>query len=797
MPPEATSLSYTHDAFISYSRRNEAFARELQRALENFKPPKDLNAPQRYLEVFRDKEDFTAGEYTQNLEKNLKLSGKLIVICSPAARASQYVDDEIRRFAQSRGSDHIIPVLFAGIPNNEARPGQEQEMAFPEALCEVMQMPLAVNYLGFDVDKDKVNKGIFSDAWYTTLANVYEVSRSEIEQREKRRRIRARRITFSVLIASVAVLSVLLVFALVSRNQAVLAKTEADTQRNRAVEQENDAKTQRDAAIVARQQAQDALAGETRAKNLAEERRKEAERQKGIAMAKTEEAKRERDIAEQRSKETLASMFDTSAMRNFSEASAYDLRQEIEFDRSRKLKAEQDAVSSGADPNTNVRGKILAEELTQYEDNIRLLRAHARDLRSLGRKELQRADKQWMSLDTRSVRTLVGDRSRPTPPAIFSIEVLNASQGESLILHYGDLDDPRFILIDGGPRGVYEKYIAPRLAELKERFSGPAALSLDLVIVSQSDAERIEGITELTNAMVEQSEKSSPDVKIGTVWFNHPLPVSGLFAEYLAPQPKWRLATNLLQLKIPVNAPFAYHVARPEQGAIRVPFDSGLTITVLNPTPRRLVDFQKYFADQWRRRQVDLRLPSVSDEAFSGVGRELIRPMASKKFVPLVKHKTDRSVVNLASLVLMFEYHGKRFLYTSDANDFQVLEGLHEAGYLDDEGKVHLDVLHIPHYGSDLNVSEEFFKRVIADQYIITGDGKFNNPETATLNMLTKARQNEVYSLQFAHRVGRENLGIRLDQFWESSLIDRSYRRIFRPPDEKSLVVNLLDPVQY
>ena len=42
-----------HDAFISYSRRNADFARLLEKALEEFKPPRDLNVPQRYLDVFR------------------------------------------------------------------------------------------------------------------------------------------------------------------------------------------------------------------------------------------------------------------------------------------------------------------------------------------------------------------------------------------------------------------------------------------------------------------------------------------------------------------------------------------------------------------------------------------------------------------------------------------------------------------------------------------------------------------------------------------------------------------------
>jgi len=790
MQPEATAPSYTHDAFISYSRQNEEFAQALQRALENFKPPKDLKAPQRYLDVFRDKDDFNAGEYFENLEKNLKLSDKLIVICSPEARASDFVNDEIRRFAQIRGKDHIIPILLAGIPNNEAKPGQEKEMAFPEALYEVMQMPLAVNYLNFDVNKDKITKGVFSDAWYTTLANVYEISRSEVEQREKRRRVRRRKITVSVLTASVAVLSVLLVFTLIS-------KREADTQRNRA---------------------EDALAGETRAKddaeakrkeavlarNDAEERRKEAVQQREIAETKTKEAQLERDIAEQRTRETQASMSDTLAMRNFSEASARDLQQEIEFDRYRKLKDEQHvAISSGADSR---RLKVLDEELTQYEKNISSLRDGARGLRNHARDDLRRADKQWMSLGNSSVRTIVGNRSRPPTPAIFSIEVLNASKGESLILHYGDLDDPRFILIDGGPTHVYEKYLAPRLMELKERLSGQAPLNLDLVIASQSDEESVEGINALTDTIIEQSEKSSPYVNIGTVWFNHPLPISEQFSEYLdfVPTGTWRLAKNLLRLKIPVNVPFAYHVGRPEQGAIRVRLDSGLVITVLNPTPKTLVEFQqKIFAQQRNRRQVDPKPPSLPEETFSGPRRELIKSTDSKKFVPMVRDNADTDEENRASLVLMFEYKGKRFLFTGDANDFQVLEGLHEAGYLDSDGKVRVNVLHIPHQGSDHNVSEEFFKRVIAEHYIITGDGKKGNPEIKTLQMLTEARQNDVsqsnrgYQLQFAHRAGVEDLDRKLTEFFGRFPIDRNYRRIFRPPDEKSLIVNLLDPVRY
>ena len=56
-----------------------------------------LSMPQRRLKVFRDEGDLTGTDYFKAIDQYLHRSGKLIVICSPAARASDYVDDEIRR----------------------------------------------------------------------------------------------------------------------------------------------------------------------------------------------------------------------------------------------------------------------------------------------------------------------------------------------------------------------------------------------------------------------------------------------------------------------------------------------------------------------------------------------------------------------------------------------------------------------------------------------------------------------------------------------------------------------------
>lgn len=186
------------DAFICYSRQDISFARRLEAALENFRPPKGMGIPERRLTVFRDERDLTGAEYYAAIERNLGQCKKLIVICTPASRDSTYANDEIRRFARLRGADGIIPVLLSGIPNNEIRSGEESQMAFPDALCEVMGMPLAASFLGFDPSRDKFHRARFENAWYTLLANILDTDRQTIEQRDYKRRLRQRNVTIGL-----------------------------------------------------------------------------------------------------------------------------------------------------------------------------------------------------------------------------------------------------------------------------------------------------------------------------------------------------------------------------------------------------------------------------------------------------------------------------------------------------------------------------------------------------------------------------------------------------------------------
>jgi WD40 repeat protein len=192
-PIEGTAL---HDVFISYSRKDAPFAVALQKALERYTPPKGLPVPHRRLNVFRDADDFTGTEYFASVDQHLRKSRRLVVICSPNAHRSDYVNDEVRRFGQSRAAADIIPVLIAGLPNNEATPETLSLVAFPDALCGLLQMPLAADYRGFDPAVDQVSSKRWRAAWYKLLADICGCSRAEIEERERRRRLQ-RRLTWA------------------------------------------------------------------------------------------------------------------------------------------------------------------------------------------------------------------------------------------------------------------------------------------------------------------------------------------------------------------------------------------------------------------------------------------------------------------------------------------------------------------------------------------------------------------------------------------------------------------------
>ena len=91
----------TYKAFISYSHTDEQTARWLHRYLENYRMPRALNgggaAQKRLRPIFRDREELASSvSLSESIKTALMRSEALIVVCSPAAAQSKWVNEEIQ-----------------------------------------------------------------------------------------------------------------------------------------------------------------------------------------------------------------------------------------------------------------------------------------------------------------------------------------------------------------------------------------------------------------------------------------------------------------------------------------------------------------------------------------------------------------------------------------------------------------------------------------------------------------------------------------------------------------------------
>src|SRR5262245_24819786 len=106
---------------------------------------------------------------------------------------------------------------------------------------------------------------------------------------------------------------------------------------------------------------------------------------------------------------------------------------------------------------------------------------------------------------------------------VFTLEILRAKYGDCLLLHYGTTDAPALALIDGGPSGVYDDFLKPRLEALRDErgLSAAQSLPIDLCMLSHIDDDHVLGLVGLTKELVQQQEDHKAElVQILDLWHN-------------------------------------------------------------------------------------------------------------------------------------------------------------------------------------------------------------------------------------------------------------------------------------
>ena len=186
-------------AFISYNHADKKEARELQHWLAHYTFPRSVRKtrselPQNLSSIYRDETHLEVGELSPQILAALEKSDNLIVVCSPNATKSKWVNDEIKYFISLGKSDKIIPYIISGRPYAE----NIEEECYPKTILELSQDKelLGANITDSGIDAADIRIvakmfGLRPDILYPELKN------------EKRRK---RLVIFSAIIAFVLLL---------------------------------------------------------------------------------------------------------------------------------------------------------------------------------------------------------------------------------------------------------------------------------------------------------------------------------------------------------------------------------------------------------------------------------------------------------------------------------------------------------------------------------------------------------------------------------------------------------------
>jgi len=379
----------------------------------------------------------------------------------------------------------------------------------------------------------------------------------------------------------------------------------------------------------------------------------------------------------------------------------------------------------------------------------------------------------------------------------FALEALEAKKGDSLLLHYGRDSDPKLIVIDGGPSGVYARSLKPRLDQLKQQRSPDDPLPIRMVMVSHIDDDHINGVLQMIGKLADLREQRKPlPYDIATLWNNSFDDLLGNEADEMVASLKTAAraaATSNFSASLPVRRETALVLASVNQGRqlrdaasrLGIGINDGFANLVMVPAGQKS---RKFDAGDGLR----LTVIGPDEERVKALQEEWDRQI-DKSGVAKVAEFADQSVFNLSSITVLATFKKKTMLLTGDARGDIVLAGLRRAKLLKN-GRIHVDLLKMPHHGSDNNVDTGFFRSITADHYVVSGDGEHGNPEVSTFQMISDARGQDEFTIHLTHgRLPEDaNPNKLLDFFRKEKKAGKQYKTAVRESDALGIAVDLL-----
>jgi beta-lactamase superfamily II metal-dependent hydrolase len=363
------------------------------------------------------------------------------------------------------------------------------------------------------------------------------------------------------------------------------------------------------------------------------------------------------------------------------------------------------------------------------------------------------------------------------------LQMFQSGKGDCLLL--SNAAETARVLVDGGMPEAYRNHIAPAMGKLRAEKK-----KINLVYVSHIDQDHIGGVLKMLDDevawRVHEYQKKSGNAQheppkaprppeIGAIWHNafheqlskNAGEIENLLAASApilsgaeigklreAAHRQAQLATSIReaiqvsrrigekQLNIALNPQSSGRLMmrRDQQKPITI---GGMKLTILGPSTEYLKTLRKEWNDWLQSNKKALK--TIRDTARKDEDR-LGTTEVQRLMVTLTMQAEafgDPSKVtppNLASLTLLAEQNGQSILLTGDARGDQIVDGLRAVGRLADGAVFNVDVLKVPHHGSENNVDQDFCDTVVARDYVFCGNGEHENPDLRVVELMARRR---------------------------------------------------------
>jgi len=396
-------------------------------------------------------------------------------------------------------------------------------------------------------------------------------------------------------------------------------------------------------------------------------------------------------------------------------------------------------------------------------------------------------------------------------------EAIDAAHGDAILVRYqGNSGFQRIILVDAGPKSAnnedgekyvpYEDRVIPRLLEIKaERDaqpksedirSGQPTLALDLVMCTHIDDDHIAGVERLYGCLSGdgQCADDGDKVEARTLWFNSfsklmdGVSIDDAVVESLSVTQGEHVTAFAKASGATINK------GAPGQLVAAGQLPKGFApakVTITNPDKKALEKLKKDWLADVKKKKAKKKAAAEP----SATGGE-------------VKFKPDQAVANLSSIVMLIEVFGRTILLTGDQRGDHVLDGLIKTKKAKG-GKLHVDILKVPHHGAIGNNPKEFVAAVTADTYVFSANGKDQNPDPPVLALYAaEAKKNRKFTMAFTNgalvyekdkngkmpKIGKttvKTLEEAIAELKKDPAVKKNVTFLFRDPNKHSLVFEL------